>query len=180
MDVAVDSPCLWFAMRATYKREFIAQEYLQDKGIEVFVPLKKVIKVVGGIKRKVVVPAINNLIFVRATKDELKDAKRGAEYIQYLTRRENGRNIPIIVPDRQMEQFIRVVQDDTIDKTYFTPDEANLAIGTKVKVHGGAFDGVEGVLMKIKGKRKKQFFLNIEGIVAVNATIENAELLEVK
>ena len=87
----MDSPCLWFAIRATYKREFIAQEYLQDKGIEVIVPLKKVIKVVGGIKRKVAVPAINNLIFVRATKDELKDAKRGAEYIQYLTRRENGR-----------------------------------------------------------------------------------------
>ena len=48
-----------------------------------------------------------------------------------------------------------------------------------MKVHGGAFDGLEGVLVKIKGKRKKQFFINVDGIVAVNTIIENVELLEV-
>lgn len=175
----MESPYQWFAMRATYKREFMTQEYLQGKGIEVFLPLKKEIKVIRGIIRKVTVPAINSLIFVKAQKEVLQQAKMGVEYLQYLTRKDEGRNVPIVVPERQMEQFIKVVQDDTIDKTYFSPDEVNFSVGTKVRVHGGPFDGLEGVLVKIKGKRKKQFFVEIEGIIAVNTVIENVELLEV-
>lgn len=179
MNEPVDTPYQWFAMRATYKREFMAQEYLQQKGMEVFIALKKEIKTIRGIKRKVTVPAINSLIFVKAIKEELQQAKLGVEYLQYITRKEEGRNVPITVPQRQMEQFMQVVQDDTIDKTFFSTNEVNLTVGTKVKVHGGAFDGVEGTLVKIKGKRKKQFFIHIESIVAVNAVIENVELLEV-
>lgn len=175
----MESPYQWFAMRATYKREFTAQEYLQGKGIEVFIPLKREIKVIRGIKRKVTVPAINSLIFVKAQKEVLQQAKMGVEYLQYITRKAEGKNVPIVVPERQMEQFIRVVQDDTIDKTFLSPSEVNLAVGTKVRVHGGAFDGMEGTLVKIKGKRKKQFFIDIEGLVAVNTVIENVELLEV-
>ena len=109
----MESPYQWFAMRATYKREFMAQEYLQGKGIEVFLPLKKEIKVIKGIKRKVTVPAINSLIFVKAQKEVLQQAKMGVEYLQYLTRKEEGRNVPIVVPERQMEQFIQVVMDET-------------------------------------------------------------------
>jgi hypothetical protein len=62
----MESPFQWFAMRATYKRELVAKEYLEGKGIEVFVPMKREIKTIRGIKRKVTVPAINSLIFVYA------------------------------------------------------------------------------------------------------------------
>ena len=175
----MDTHYQWFAMRATYKRELIARDYLTSKGIEVFVPMKKVIKVVRGIKRKLTVPAINSLIFVHAEKDVIQQAKMGVEYLQYITRKEGIRNVPIVVPDRQMEQFIQVAQDDEIEKTFFAPEEVDLSAGTRVRVHGGAFDGLEGVLVKIKGKRNKQFFVNLDGLVAVNTVIENLHLLEV-
>jgi transcription antitermination factor NusG len=171
--------CCWFAMRATYKREFVAQEYLTGKGFEVFVPLKKVIKVVRGIKRKVTEPAIKGLIFVKGEREALKKAKFGVEYLQYITGRDGGRNVPIIVPERQMEQFIAVVQDAAVDKTFYAPDEVNISSGTKVRVHGGPFDGFEGVLVRVQGKRNKQFFINIDGLVAVNTVVKNVELLEV-
>ena len=151
-----ETPYQWFAMRVTYKREMVAKEYLEGKGIEVFVPLRREIKVIRGIKRKVTVPAINSLIFVYAQKDVLQQAKFGVDYLQYLTRKLDGKNIPIIVPTAQMEQFKKVVEDDTIDKKFFAPGEVNLAAGTKVKVHGGALDGYEGILMKQKGKHPDQ------------------------
>lgn len=169
----------WFAMRATYKREMLAKDYLTSKGFEVFIPMKTVIKVVKGIKRKLSVPAINALIFVYAQKEMLQQAKWGMEYLQYITRKEDGKNVPIVVPQRQMEQFIQVVQDDTIEKTFFASTEVDMALGTKVRVHGGAFDGMEGILMKQKGKRNKQFFLEVEGVLAVNPKLENYDLLEV-
>lgn len=175
----MEAPYQWFAMRATYKREFVAQEYLQSKGIEVFIPLRKEIKVIRGIKRKVTVPAISSLIFVYAQKEQLQQAKFGVEYLQYLTRKLDGKNIPIIVPQDQMELFKKVVEDDTIDKTYFAPGEINLAEGTKVKVHGGALDGYEGVLMKLKGRRNKQFILDVEGVLSVNPELKNYDLIEV-
>lgn len=174
-----ESPYQWFAMRATYKREMVAKEYLESKGIEVFVPLKKEIKIIRGVKRKVIVPAINSLIFVYARKEELQQAKFGVEYLQYLTRKLDGKNIPIIVPYRQMEQFRQVVEDDTIDKTYYAPGELNMAQGTKVRVHGGPVDGVEGVLLKVKGKRARQFTLQIEGTIALSTNVENFHLVEV-
>lgn len=173
-----NSSALWFAMYATYKREFVAQDYLTNKGFEVFVPTRKVIKVVGGIKKKITVPAVNSLIFVKGEREKLQQAKFGVEYLQYITRRENARNVPITVPEREMEKFIQVVQDDTVDKTFFAPDEVNLAEGTKVRIHGGSFDGIEGILVKIKGKRNKQFFINIEGLVALNINTANVELIE--
>ncbi len=175
----MEAPYQWFAMRATYKREMVAKEYLEGKGIEVFVPLRREVKVIRGIKRKVTVPAINSLIFVHARKQELQEAKFGVEYLQYLTRKLDGKNVPIIVPDWQMEQFKRVVEDDKVDKTYFAPGDVDMELGTKVRVHGGAFDGMEGVLVKIKGKRKKQFFIELEGLVAVQTVIENLDLIEV-
>lgn len=175
----MESPYQWFAMRATYKREFVARDYLAAKGIEVFVPLKREIKVVGGIKRKVTVPAINSLIFVYAQKEVLQAAKFGVDYLQYLTRKLDGKNIPIIVPDRQMEQFRAVVEDDTIDKTFYAPGELNMASGTKVRVHGGPMDGVEGLLVKIKGKRARQFTMAVEGTIALSTNVENFHLVEV-
>ena len=174
-----ESPYQWFAMRATYKRELVARDYLATKGIEVFVPLKKELKVIRGIKRKLTVPAINSLIFVYAQKEELQQAKFGIEYLQYLTRKLDGHNIPIIVPDRQMEQFRQVVEDDTIDKIYYAPGELNMAQGTKVRVHGGPMDGVEGVLLKVKGKRAKQFTMEVEGTIALSTNVENFHLVEV-
>lgn len=174
-----EAPYQWFAMRATYKREFTAQEYLQGKGIEVFVPTRREVRVVRGVKRKLTVPAINSLIFVYAQKEALQQAKYGVEYLQYLTRKMDGRNEPIIVPEEQMEQFRRVVEDETVDKTFFAPGEVNLAEGTKVRVHGGPLDGYEGVLVKVKVRRNKQFFLSIEGVVSVNPELKNYHLLEV-
>lgn len=169
----------WFAMRATYKREMLAKDYLTSKGFEVFLPMKTVIKVVRGIKRKLSVPAINSLLFVYAQKEMLQQAKWGVEYLQYLTKKDNDRNVPIVVPDRQMEQFIQFVLNDDIEKRFFAPGEVNLAAGTKVKVHGGPFDGYEGVLVKIKGKRKKQFCLDIPDVLIVNPVIEDLDLIEV-
>ena len=174
----MESPFQWFAMRATYKREMVAKEYLEGKGIEVFVPLKTEIKVIRGIKRKVTVPAINSLIFVYAQKEQIQQAKFGVDYLQDLTRKLEGRNVPTIVPDYQMEQFIAIVEDDTIEKSFFAPGDVDFAAGTKVKVHGGAFDGYEGILLKVKGKRNKQFFINLDGVAAVSTKIEKLDLIE--
>ena len=101
--------CVWFAMSATFGRELKAKTFLESKSVKCFVPMKYQIvndKKQGKIKK--LATAINNLIFVYTTKERIQALKSVAEYLQYLTKPVAGKNIPIIVPEEQMQQFIKV------------------------------------------------------------------------
>ncbi len=168
-----DDRIVWFAMSAPYRRELKAKEHLEGMGIECFVPMTKAIVERRGIKRRETVPAIHNLIFVHTTKNIIKQAKQGIEYLQYRTKPCNGKNTPIIVPDREMEQFITITNARMEEITYLQPNEIDLKKGTKVRIHGGTFNGTEGIFVKIKGKRNRRVVVLIEGLAAVAI---NAEL----
>lgn len=133
---------VWFAMSAPYCKELEAQQLLEREYIESFVPLcYKIVKRRDGQKKRVLKPAIPNYIFVRTTRSILQEVKNRILILQYLTRRENGKNIPIIVPDYQMEQFIRVINTYNENLVFLKPEEVNLKKGTPVRIVGGAFDG---------------------------------------
>ena len=168
-----DDRIVWFAMSAPYRRELKAKERLEGMGIECFVPMAKAVVERRGIKRRETVPAIHNLIFVHTTKNIIKQAKQGIEYLQYRTKPCNGKNTPIIVPDREMEQFITITNARMEEITYLQPDEIDIKKGTRVRIHGGTFNGTKGIFVKIKGKRNRRVVVLIEGLAAVAI---NAEL----
>lgn len=175
-----DSQIVWFAMSAPYRRELKAKEYLQAKGIECFVPMvNALVEKRSGAKIRKQIPAIHNLIFVHTSKEIIQEVKRGVDYLQYRTMPREGKNIPIIIPDRQMQQFIAVTQISNEELIYMRPEEVNIAKGTRVRVHGGAFDGTEGVFVKIQGKRKPRVVLLIQGVAAVALTEISTEFIEI-
>ena len=168
-----DNKTVWFAMSAPYRRELKAKENLATLGIESFVPMTKALVERGGVKKRQIIPAIHNLIFVHTTKEIIKSAKQSIDYLQYRTRPFNGKNQPIIVPNKEMEQFIAVSNARIEDITYIQPGEIDIEKGTKVRIHGGTFDGTEGIYIKLKGKRNRRVVVLIEGLaaVAINAEI---------
>jgi transcription antitermination factor NusG len=119
-----------------------------------------------GKKRKLV-PAISNLLFVYTTRDHIQSLKSEVSYLQYLTRPEESRRVPVVVPERQMEQFITVCNSYNEKLIYLTPDEINLEQGTPVQIIGGAFDGVEGTFVKVEGIRNRRVAILVPGIAAV-------------
>jgi len=66
-----------------------------------------------------------------------------------------------------MEQFIRVCETHDEKLLYLAPDEIQLDKGTPVKIVGSAFDGVEGLFVRVKGKRKKQVVVLVQSVTAV-------------
>ena len=175
-----DSLIVWFAMSAPYRRELKARDYLQAKGIECFIPMvKTLVSKRNGLKKKKLSPAIHNLIFVHTSKNIIQELKRGVDFLQYRTTPKNGKNIPIIVPDRQMQQFIAVTQATNEELIYLRPDEVDIDKGTKVRLHGGAFDGTEGIFVKIRGKRKPRVVLLIQGVAAVAMAEISTDFIEV-
>ena len=158
----------WFAMSATFGRELKAKSYLEDHGLECFVPMKyDIVTDRRRCKSKQLVPAIHNLLFVHTTRERIQELKRGLDYLQYLTHSIDGKNVPIIVPDGQMQQFIAVCNTYADSLVYLAPDEINLSEGTPVRIIGSAFDGVEGTFVKVKKKRKKRVVVLVRGIAAV-------------
>lgn len=169
----------WFAMSAPYCKELEAKQFLDRLGIENFVPMQwQVVTHRNGKKSRDLVPAIHNLIFVRTTRPIIQKVKTGVKFLQYRTQPENGKNVPIIVPDDEMYRFIAVT--DTFDKqlVFMRPDEIDLRKGTRVRVHGGIFDGVEGVFVKVAGRRNRRVVVSIDQVIAVTAEI-SPDLIEV-
>ncbi len=170
---------VWFAMSAPYCRELEAKRLLDNRSIENFIPMCYKVSVKQNKKTRVLVPAIHNLIFVRTTRPIIKETKQQIPILQYITRTDNGKNIPVIVPDMQMQQFITVSKTNSEQLIYLRPEEINLKKGTRVRILGGTFDGVEGIFVKIKGIRSRRVVVVIPGITAVVTAEIQPDLIEV-
>ena len=83
----------------------------------------------------------------------------------------------LTVPTKAMEDFIAVTEHHEEHVTYFRPEEISLQEGDKIRIKGGIYDGREGTIMRIKGKRKKHLVVQIPGMLI--AAIElSPEMIE--
>ncbi len=168
---------LWFAMSAPYCRELKAKEKLDEKGIENFVAMKW--EKAEGRKQRKLVPVIHNLIFVHAGKKTIQKAKTSIPFLQYRTMKIDGRGRPIIVPDSQMEQFMKVCNTLSDKLLFFDPNVTDIPRGAKVRIVGGEFDGVCGTFLRRKGPRSRRVLVEIPFLATVATAAIPAEQLEI-
>ena len=143
----------WFPMRVTYSRGMKIKGGLDALGIENYIPMK--LQLVDY--RWTLMPAIENLVFIHTSYDELSNLKRSREeflplrYIMHPVM-ENGmeRSEAIIVPDRQMADFIRV--SSVHDERVFYMNNLDYACkpGDYVQITDGVFAGVKGVVKRVQ------------------------------
>ena len=76
-------PRIWFPIRVTYQREMKVKAELDRLEIENFVPMRyKMVDDGSEIPRRELVPAINNLIFVRSTQERISGLKASNEVLE--------------------------------------------------------------------------------------------------
>ena len=161
-------PKIWFPMRVTYQREMKVKAELDRLGIESFIPM--MYKVVDGdMPQRELVPAISNLIFVRSTQERisgLKSSNKTLEPLRYMIDQTAQQPHTIMtIPDRQMQNFMRVASKSD-DSVIFLDDESVVGKeGKRVMITGGAFEGVTGVIRRVK--RCKRVVVEIEGVASV-------------
>lgn len=166
----------WFAMRVTYSREQKAQQLLQEVGVECYVPMHLERNESG----ERYVPVVHNLIFVHTSRKFMDDYKRRMEYfcpLRYMIDRSTG--LPMVVRDKEMEDFMRVTAEMGGDIVYLDNPSAVVAKGTPIEIVCGPFKGVQGRLLRIRRDRK--VVLQLAGIVAVAASgipMEHCKVLQ--
>ncbi len=178
-------PKTWFPMRVTYQREMKVKAELDRLGIENFMPMRyKVVESQNGGDtelRRVLVPAISNLIFVRSTQERMSELKRRNEVLEplrYMMDRTASQEHAIMtVADGEMMNFMRVASR-TDDSVIFLDNEMIVGKeGKCVEIMGGAFEGVKGVIRRVK--RCKRVVVEIEGAASVAIAYVPAGVLKV-
>lgn len=161
-------------MRVSYGQEQKAHDYLTSRKIPVFLPKHYKENKLSG--KKELVNAVKNVLFVHGTINEMKEFIGSAElpffhhfyHAQTDTdRRLNMPRIPIVIPDKQMENFIRWFDADEADK-YFRTKEYTCFEGEKVRIIGGKFIGMVGHVITISGHRRVGVNIDHLGFIATS------------
>ena len=174
-------PLFWFPMRVTYSRELKVKAELDRLEIDNFLPMKyRLFDAESDNPRRELVPALNNLIFVHSSQTQmtsLKSTNAVLQPLRYMMDRTAQRAHTIMtVPDVQMQNFM-LVASKTDDSVMFLNDETAVGkVGKRVLITGGAFDGVTGVIRRVK--RCKRVVVELEGIATVAIAFVPAVLLK--
>lgn len=166
----------WYAIRVLYGREMKLKEALASKNINSFIPMQWKMITTSGIEKRVLLPAVRNLIFIysdRATLDALKKVYEECIPFRYIIDR--AKNCAIVIPNKEMEHFITVSEAVDEQLLFLTKIYSTLRNGDKVRVTDGVFAGVEGYVVRIKKDKRVMVLLN--NLVAVVTTHIRPSLL---
>lgn len=169
--IVVPDAIHWYPMRVTYQRVKAIKALLDADQIENYLPMRwEWQETTDGQRRLRHLPVIASMIFVRDTRNRIIALKQlpGYEPMRFYTRPsvtvKNRREI-FPIPDKQMEDFIRVASSND-ERVVFLEDTDYLrAVGQRVRVAEGEFAGIEGVVKRIKSN--KCVVVRLEGIATV-------------
>lgn len=170
----------WYPLRVTYSRELLLKEVLDAEKIESYIPMHyEYVKAGGGKSGSIrkLVPVVHNLIFVHSSLKCIERIKKSVAsflVVRYIFDRET--RLPIVVPDNQMQSFIAVSGSYDEQVVYLDPVATSLQRGDSVRITGGVFGGVEGVVIRVKGDRR--IAVCIQGVMAVATTYVHPSLIE--
>ncbi len=160
----------WFAARTRKDQEFAIRNSLEKLNVECFMPTQFVIRQLKYRKRRVEVPVIRNLIFVRTTKDRAWSITKDYN-VQLFYMKDLRTNSLLIIPDKQMRDFMFVM--DLSPESVILNDES-FAVGVKVQVVKGDFCGVEGELVSIANRT--HVMIRINGILTASIKVPKSYL----
>ena len=173
----------WYPLRVTYGRELKLKERLDQLQVTSYIPMRyrKVEK--DGKRKTVLVPAVSNLCFAYTTRDVIDRLRSGLlETLPFHYIWDKATSLPIVVPDKAMDDFIKVsssLEDDLVylSEVYLSEVSPLLRAGQKVRVIAGPFAGIEGKVVRIRKSRR--VMVELPGMLAVATTYIRGEWLEI-
>lgn len=175
MNVSDSNTTKWWALRVAYNGGLKVKHELDRQRIENFLPMTYRIAMRGERKVKLLIPAINNLIFTRCSFSELKEYHDQTELpVRYII--DCATDEPISVPDRQMNSFIAIAGQPDQQIIYLEPNVNGWQKGDMVRITGGVFAGAEGHFLRLRGDRR--VVVSINGVAAVATAFIHPSLVE--
>ena len=157
----------WYAMRDLKRRnaKLPAYKMFEGMGIKCFTPMVHRLTVIDGRHKDEVVPFMQDLLFVKETREWLDAIVERTPTLQYRYKL-GVRHTPIIVRNADMERFIKAVES-TDEPKYYSPDEITPDMrNRKILIIGGALDGYTGTLVTTRGSKVKRLLVELPTLMA--------------
>lgn len=139
----------WYVVYTRYNAEKKLDKVLSDAGYETFLPLYTSVRQWSDRKKKVSIPLINSVVFVRTFPKELNTLYEFSQVNGIL--KEKGK--PGIVREEEIKNLEIIAQEwngDLVEANNDIP----LAPGDPIEVIRGPFSGVHGDLVNHNGKHR--------------------------
>ena len=158
----------WFVMRdlkrANSKQP--AYQFLLEKNLEVFTPMKWKIGVSRGQRFRKEVPCITDLLFVHDCRENLDPLVEIIPTLQYRWVRNRYRE-PMVVSDGEMERFIGAVRSSETPRFYLPEEITPEMLNRPIRIVGGPLDGYEGTLVTTRGSKVKRLLVELPSLLSV-------------
>ena len=134
----------WYALHTRARHERVVEHRLREQGMEAFLPTVRETHRWSDRKKTVDVPLFSCYVFVRCSlsSEDRTRVFRVDSALGFVGTR--GAGVPI--PDKQIENVRSVLSQTAPCRSH-----PFLKVGQRVRVCGGAMDGVEGVFLSENG-----------------------------
>lgn len=134
----------WYALHTRARHERVVEQRLREHGMETFLPVMQEVRRWSDRKKKIEVPLFGCYVFVHCA---LRPQDRALVYrIDSALGFVGARGVGMPIPDEQIEGVRTVLGQAGIWRTH-----PFLKAGQRVRVRGGALDGIEGVFRSENG-----------------------------
>ena len=145
----------WFAIYTNFRREKMVNRMLKQKGVEAYLPIRKVTRKYSRKIRVQELPLLSCYLFVRITKKEYIRVLETEHVLKFI---KIGKNL-LCVTDEEIDVIKRV----TGEGMPFDIDPSVYSEGDLVEVVSGNLVGMKGKLTSIKGKKRFSIALDSLG-----------------
>jgi transcription termination/antitermination protein NusG len=150
----------WYAVYTRSRHEKSVASKLEEKRIEVFLPLRNVLRRWKDRRKEVAMPLFSGYLFVRMPYTQRLAVLQTPGVVHILS--EGVKPVPI--PEEQILSIQKLVESDLAYDPY-----PYLKEGTFVKVVRGPLQGVEGILLE---KRKRHLLVLSVDLIQQSAALQ--------
>ncbi|RYZ53591.1 MAG: UpxY family transcription antiterminator [Sphingobacteriales bacterium] len=135
----------WYAVYTLPRWEKKVAQKLQEKGVEVYCPLNRVVRQWSDRKKTVQEPLFKGYVFVQVEEKDKWEIKATHGILNYVFW--NGK--PGIIRDEEIQTIKRFLNQFTDVQV----EDVKLAADTRVKIKGGILMNYEGTIIEVSGSR---------------------------
>ena len=122
------------------------------------------------------VPYIRDLVFAYASYNALEPIVAQTPTLQFRFARGCVQNEPMTVGTAEMDRFVNALaaaDKAALQVEFFTPETLPAtALGKRIRIIGGEFDGYEGRLLTRRGSRKRKLVLDLGTLLSAAFEVE--------
>lgn len=148
----------WYVLRIPYQKAKEAQGKIERMQIRTYLPVQKIVDEKDGRYTYKEQPCVPNVLFVYCNRTTLRmlvketpgSIKMAYQY-NYCEFDRFGKNPLLVIPEYQMENFMKLMYIDNKDIVNVTDQDIHFKSNDVVLITEGPFKGIKGRVARVKG-----------------------------